>query len=152
MDIITSIEVAINGRFLEGVADNTIYPGMLVQHTATGGFEPHSTRHKAALPLIAIENRIAGKGVATPYNIGDIVYVRHCLRGDVFWGGVRFILFQSIRVGDSTSSYGDGSLHPQSGPLAPNDRMLIGRISLVGSVCPWAWSGVDGRWCKIERQ
>lgn len=153
MDTVTSIEVAINGRFLEGVAASEIYPGMLVKHSLTSEFDPIFVLpdvSESILPLIAIENCSSGKNITVPYTIGNIVYVRHCLPGDVFWGHVVGPPFTApLEIAQLVQSYGGGLLFSMVGQQIPNDRIIVGKILLVGGPSDVMEGAV---WCKIERR
>lgn len=82
---INTIDVAINGRYLEAKAKVSVYPGMLLERYEDG-VRPHSIAEGTAPPLIAMENRFRGTDIITAYEVDDIVYMRYCLPGDVFWG------------------------------------------------------------------
>lgn len=118
-----TIEYSIKGRFLELIANANILPGMLLERCEEGEIKPHALVDGTAPPIIAVEDKLAGKSIVEAYEIDSNVHCRYCLPGDVFMGLVEDI---TIERGDFLSSAGDGKLKKiPFGTLS--DRTIVGR-------------------------
>lgn len=66
----------------EGIAGAAIVPGMLVQLSTDGEYDPHATAGGAALPEFAFEKELwDGTDVDTPYAAGDRLLTGVCSAG-----------------------------------------------------------------------
>lgn len=92
----------------EMVANATITPGMLVEEMSTGKVRAHATAGGNVLPMFALENELAGKGIDDDYAATDPVQVWIPNRGDV----VNAILYngETAVIGSFLSSQGNGTL------------------------------------------
>lgn len=103
-------------RYEEGIADDAITPGMLVQINATGG-ERHWKRHAVAggdgERLFAIEDSLQGKTIDDVYAAGSLVRAVAAHRGDVIYGILN--AGENVAVGDFLISDGNGTLKKTTG-------------------------------------
>lgn len=120
-----SIDLSINGRYLEGIAatGSAIIPGQLLRRTTVvGEVNTHATADGPAQQLIAIENQLEGKSIDDPYAEGDTVYIRLCLPGDRFLG--RLNTGQSVTAGKYLTSAGNGNLKAVPAPPVSDDAIV----------------------------
>lgn len=123
-----TIEYDIKGKFLEPIANASILPGMLLQLDNEGKVGPHNSLDGYTSPLIAVENKLAGKSIFEPYETASMVHCRYCLPGDVFMGVVGDA---SIKKNVFVSSAGNGKLKKiPSGILL--DTVIVGQAIAVG--------------------
>jgi len=90
----------------EYAAVAAITPGMLVELTSAGKVQKHSTAGGNAIPMIALEDELQGKGIADAYIANDQVQVWVSGRGDV-----ALMLLndgQNVAIGDLLMSAGNG--------------------------------------------
>ncbi len=92
----------------ERIAASAITPGMLVQITADGKYEPHGTASVRALCAIAIEGEIwdQGREMTVAYAADERVLVDVMQRGGEFQG----LMNGACAVGDFLTSAGNGRL------------------------------------------
>lgn len=95
-------------HFEEYEANAALSPGMLVETMSTGKIRKHATEGGNAIPMIAIENKLEGKGITDAYVAADMVKVWIPQRGDE--GYVQIEDEQNIAIGDLLESNGDGYL------------------------------------------
>lgn len=89
-------------------AVSAITPGMLVELTAAGEVQPHSTAEGNALPMFALEDELQGNGIDDAYAADDQVQVWIPQRGEQVYAIIAD--GQNIAIGDWLASNGDGTL------------------------------------------
>lgn len=92
----------------EMIAHAAITPGMLVEQLSTGKIRAHSGDGVVAIPMVALEDELQGKGIDDAYAADDPVQVWVVQRGEI----VNAILTtgQTIVIGDELTATGDGTL------------------------------------------
>jgi len=92
----------------EGVADEAITPGHLVERGGTYDFQKHSTAGGPAIASFALENDLVGDGVDDAYASDDTVQVGYFSTGEEILAYLA--TSQVIVVGDYLISAGAGLL------------------------------------------
>ena len=102
--------IVFKGDFIrkEGVADEAITPGHLVERGGTYDFQKHSTAGGPAAPSFALENDLVGDGIDTAYASDDTVQVAYCPCGAEVYAYLT--TSQVIVKGDYLVSNGAGLL------------------------------------------
>ena len=105
------------GRNEEGKAGGTITPGQLVALNSSGSYVVHATAGDYAERVFAIENALAGKGIADNYAANDLAQLWAGAPGDevLAW----LTTAQTVVVGDRLASAGNGYLRKKSSGDVP---------------------------------
>jgi len=93
-------------NFGEGVANAAIKPGMLIEVMSTGNYRAHAGSAQTCLPIVALENKLEGKGLADAYAAADKVQYWIPQRGDEAY--LQLADEQNIAIGDFLVSNGAG--------------------------------------------
>lgn len=94
--------------FDEGLAVAALYPGHIVELTATG-YQKHSVAKGNMSATVAIENAVINGEITTEYALGDNVIVGTFKSGDQFQARVAAGA-TAIAIGDYLTSAGDGTV------------------------------------------
>jgi len=92
----------------ELVAVAGITPGMLIEETAAGEVQVHSTSGGNAIPMFALENELEGQGITDAYEADDPVQCWFPQRGDQVYAYLAGD--ETAVIGDFLESDGAGSL------------------------------------------
>jgi hypothetical protein len=92
----------------EANAASTIAPGMLIEYTSAGKFQPHSSAGQNAVALFAIEDALQGNGIDDTYSSGDPVRGWFPQRGEEVFAILKD--GENITKGDMLESGGSGYL------------------------------------------
>ena len=111
---------------VEKVAAGAILPGMLVTEGSAWTVVAQATMSVGVMPLVALENRLAGKGVATAYASGDIVRCAVPQRGDEF--ALLLKTGENVTKGDPIESGGSGYVQQQDVHSSFSQTRLNSRI------------------------
>ena len=105
-----SIAITSNQPPKEGIAYGTIYPGMLLERTATANqVQPHTDdRGRVYGNLVAVEDSLQGNDVNDAYTAANQCFFKSFLPGDEILGYVG--IGTSIAIGDQLCSNGAGAL------------------------------------------
>ena len=102
------VSVGADSPYLEGIADEIIYPGMLL--TLINSVGHYSLAHGTGdtySPLFAVENPYEGKGVDDPYAIGERMMMRYGRTGDIFLTKIAYSAVSLVYCGQPLISAGD---------------------------------------------
>lgn len=98
----------------EGIADAAIVPGMLVQLSSDGKYDPHGTAKGFAHPEFAFEQELVdGADVDTAYAQNDRLYTGVCAPGVEVYALVAASAAAIVK-GDYLESAGDGTLRKKT--------------------------------------
>lgn len=87
------------GHYIEGTADEGIYPGMPVQLMSTGNYRMwDGTANECDLDILAIEDALQGRNHTTTYATGERLLMYIPLSGDVCQ--VRLKTSENVAIGD----------------------------------------------------
>lgn len=114
-------------RHEEAVASKAVSPGMLCEIVTDGRVQYHSTQGGRAERLVAVEDALQGRGVATAYSVGDQVMLSVVEPGTVM--NMLIAAGQNADPGEEVISAGDGTLIViGSQASAAINVQVIGRI------------------------
>lgn len=151
-----AISIGQGSKRLEGLAGEEILPGQMVEYqvyteaSAPANLIYSVDRHTFYLSddsgskpfgLIAVENRVMGKGYKIPYVVGEEIYVRHVKRGDVILGCLKE--GSTIAIGDTLGIASDTPNRGCFKKVANCSNCLV--IALEGIK-----ASVGLRWLKME--
>lgn len=97
----------------EAIAAAAITPGMLVERSASGGVQAHSTAQGGGVPAFAQEFGMTGGTIDTAYTSGDQVIFKDYAAGSHVYALVPASA-AAIAENDSLVSNGDGTLRLQT--------------------------------------
>ncbi len=92
----------------EAAAAATISPGMLIEYTAAGTVQAHSVEGGRHERLVALEDALQGRGVATNYSSTELVSMAVVAPGTVM--NMLIASGEACDIGDELVSAGDGTL------------------------------------------
>lgn len=114
-------------RHEEAAAAGTIKPGMLCERTSAGKVQAHSNPGGRAERLVALEDALQGRGVATNYSIHEVVTLALPVPGTVM--NMLMQIGDSGDIGDEVISAGDGTLISRDNAPSPSQiKQTIGYL------------------------
>jgi len=118
--------------FIERVAGGAFYPGALLMLDSSNEFIAHNDDAPAvAVPIIAIEDALQGKGIDDAYAHEDWVRGWVPTRGDIFYG----ILAdgEHVAIGEYLQSFGAGGYLEKQTGTGHAIAMALEHLDLSGS-------------------
>jgi hypothetical protein len=121
-----TVQVAVSkkSKFLEPIAFDEIYPGMLLAWIGEDLVRKHNVSSGVLEAIFATENVYHGKTIFDPYPAGYRVMARLCRHGDEFiaWAAAG----SSVNYADHLVSNGDGTLISIVDPLTVTESAIVG--------------------------
>jgi len=113
-------------RAEEAAAAGTITPGMLVEYTTSGTIQAHATEGGRHERLVALEDALQGRAVATDYSATELVSMALVAPGTVM--NMLIASGEACDIGDELVSAGDGTLiNADSLASASLAKQIVGR-------------------------
>jgi hypothetical protein len=114
-----------------GTSESDILPGMLLQRSAAGVFEKHSTAAGNAQKLFALSNLADAKGIDDVWPISNRVRGLYAQPGDLI-NAVLGASAAAIQTGDFLESDGNGYLRVVVTAIATTDAERSSIIAVAG--------------------
>jgi len=100
----------------EANASGSITPGMLIEKLSSGAIRAHGSAGCDAQRAFAVENDLAGEEISHAYTDGEKVMYKVYQRGNEVYA--RLTTSQTINIGDTLESNGDGNLRKHASDSA----------------------------------
>lgn len=92
----------------EGVTDEAVTPGHLLERGGTNDVQKHSTANGNTGKLFALENDLVGDDIADAYATGETVQFAACPTGTEVYAWLAY--GENVAIGAALVSNGDGTL------------------------------------------
>lgn len=97
----------------EGVTDEAVSPGDLLEYGGSNDVQKHSSANGSAQKMFALENDLVGDDIDDDYASGETVQIGHFVPGDRIQAWLAY--GENVAKGAALTSAGDGTLHAAAG-------------------------------------